>query len=176
MTLGSPSTTCKQAQTNVTCHHWNNVTYNTLSHTTNKITSSEIAVVTKLRKKTVSNYKLFTIKFGFLNRSQNLISSDSKNGHPHTGTHTGTHTHILVQSSRLPHTHLLYCSSRPLKCKIQLPKFFSVSGANLLHPLGIWPLKRQRAMSSSSLDIPTSPARAYRVKFRISKMPKAQST
>lgn len=62
-------------------------------------------------------------------------------------------------------THVLYWLSLSLKCRIQFPRFFSVSGANRRHPFGICPLKRHRAMSSNSLDIPTSPANAYKETF-----------
>ena len=58
-------------------------------------------------------------------------------------------------------THLLYWLRRLRKCSIQLPSDLSVAGASLRQMLGIWPLNSARATSSSSLLIPTSPARAW---------------
>ena len=57
-------------------------------------------------------------------------------------------------------TQNLYCSNLRAKCSIQFPSDFSVSGASRFHMPGICPLNRQRLTSSSSLLIPTSPARA----------------
>ena len=58
-------------------------------------------------------------------------------------------------------THWLYWFKRLRKCSIQFPRDLRVAGASLRQMLGIWPLNSARATSSSSLLIPTSPARAW---------------
>lgn len=61
-------------------------------------------------------------------------------------------------------TQPLYCLYLCWKCMIQLPSDLRVSGASLRQMLGICPLKRERATSSNSLDMPTSPAKAFKQK------------
>lgn len=58
-------------------------------------------------------------------------------------------------------TQVLYWLYLSLKKIIQFPSVFSVSGASRLQMPGICPLKSARATSSSSLLIPTSPAKAW---------------
>ena len=58
------------------------------------------------------------------------------------------------------HTQDLYCSFRLRKCDIQFPNDLSVAGANARQIEGSCPLYRERANSSNSLLIPTSPANA----------------
>ena len=60
-------------------------------------------------------------------------------------------------------THFVYCSCRCMKCSIQLPSDFSVAGASFRQLGGNCPLKRDLATSSSSLSMPTSPAKAYQM-------------
>lgn len=64
-------------------------------------------------------------------------------------------------------TQALYCLSLLSKWIIQLPRDLSVAGASLLQMAGIWPLNRARDTSSNSLLIPTSPARAWKIKANI---------
>lgn len=59
-------------------------------------------------------------------------------------------------------TQLVYWSCRALKKIIQFPSVLSVSGASRRQMPGICPLNRARATSSSSLLIPTSPAKAWK--------------
>lgn len=73
---------------------------------------------------------------------------------------------LIVQANRTKGfwrhllTQLVYWSYRALKKIIQFPRVLRVSGASRRQMPGICPLKRAWATSSSSLLIPTSPARA----------------
>ena len=60
-------------------------------------------------------------------------------------------------------THAWYCLKRLSKCTIQLARDLRVSGARRRQMDGIIPLNSDRATSSNSLLIPTSPARALKV-------------
>lgn len=73
-------------------------------------------------------------------------------------------------------TQQLYCSYRLLKWDIQLPRDLRVSGASFFQMTGMWPLKRDRATSSNSLLIPTSPAKAYSTQENLNKSQSEQST
>lgn len=65
-------------------------------------------------------------------------------------------------------TQLVYWLYRALKKIIQFPSVLSVSGASRRQIPGICPLKRARATSSSSLLIPTSPAKAWKDSVHLS--------
>lgn len=77
----------------------------------------------------------------------------------------GCQRHLLTQ--------LVYWSYRALKKIIQFPSVLRVSGASRRQIPGICPLKRAWATSSSSLLIPTSPAKAWN-KGRVLRAGKAQ--
>ncbi len=74
---------------------------------------------------------------------------------------------IIYSNERGSLTHALYCWFLFRKCDIQFPRDLSVAGASARHIEGICPLYRALDTSSSSLLMPTSPARACTTVIRV---------